>query len=43
MSQAGLDRLHLAMAARESVKLMTTNHLTPEQVAAGGPVLAGRG
>ena len=27
----------------ESVELMTTNHLTPEQMAGGGPALAGRG
>jgi CubicO group peptidase (beta-lactamase class C family) len=31
------------LLSEESVKLMTTNHLTPEQVAGGGPVLAGRG
>jgi len=27
----------------ESVRLMTTNHLTPEQMAGGGPVLGGQG
>jgi CubicO group peptidase (beta-lactamase class C family) len=26
-----------------SVRLMTTNHLTPEQMASGGPILAGQG
>ncbi len=31
------------LLSRESVKLMTTNHLTPEQMAGGGPVLAGQG
>jgi CubicO group peptidase (beta-lactamase class C family) len=27
----------------ESVRLMTTNHLTPEQMAGGGPILGGQG
>ena len=31
------------LLSRGSVKLMTTNHLTPEQMAGGGPVLAGQG
>jgi CubicO group peptidase (beta-lactamase class C family) len=31
------------LLSEESVTLMTTNHLTPEQLAGGGPVLGGRG
>src|SRR5947209_2078774 len=31
------------LLSQRSVQLMTTNHLTPEQMAAGGPVLAGQG
>jgi CubicO group peptidase (beta-lactamase class C family) len=31
------------LLSEESVALMTTNHLTPEQIAGGGPVLGGRG
>jgi CubicO group peptidase (beta-lactamase class C family) len=31
------------LLSRESVKLMTTNHLTPEQMAGGGTVLARQG
>jgi CubicO group peptidase (beta-lactamase class C family) len=31
------------LVSRESVRLMTTNHLTPEQMAGGGPVLGGLG
>ena len=31
------------LLSERSVELMTTNHLTPEQIAAAGPVLAGRG
>lgn len=31
------------LLSEESVKLMTTNHLTPEQIAGGGPLLGGRG
>ena len=31
------------LLSEASVALMTTNHLTPEQVAGGGPVLGGRG
>jgi CubicO group peptidase (beta-lactamase class C family) len=31
------------LLSEESVKLMTANPLTPEQVAGAGPVLAGRG
>jgi CubicO group peptidase (beta-lactamase class C family) len=31
------------LLSEKSVKLMTTNHLTPEQMAGGGPVLAGQG
>jgi CubicO group peptidase (beta-lactamase class C family) len=29
--------------SERSVRLMTTNHLTPEQVATGGPILGGQG
>ena len=31
------------LLSQRSVQLMTTNHLTPEQMAAGGPVLGGQG
>jgi CubicO group peptidase (beta-lactamase class C family) len=31
------------LLSERSVQLMTTNHLTPEQIAGGGPVLGGRG
>ncbi|AVT33510.1 serine hydrolase [Plantactinospora sp. BC1] len=31
------------LLSEESVKLITTNHLTPEQIASGGPVLDGYG
>jgi CubicO group peptidase (beta-lactamase class C family) len=31
------------LLSRKSVALMTTNHLSPEQIATGGPVLGGRG
>jgi CubicO group peptidase (beta-lactamase class C family) len=31
------------LLSKESVRLMTTNHLTPEQMAGGGPVLGGQG
>ncbi len=31
------------LLSKKSVALMTTNHLTPEQIATGGPVLAGHG
>jgi CubicO group peptidase (beta-lactamase class C family) len=31
------------LLTKRSVELMTTNHLTPDQVAGGGPVLGGRG
>jgi CubicO group peptidase (beta-lactamase class C family) len=31
------------LLSQRSVELMTTNHLTPEQVAGGGPLLAGSG
>jgi CubicO group peptidase (beta-lactamase class C family) len=31
------------LLSEKSVELMTTNHLTPAQIAGGGPVLAGRG
>lgn len=31
------------LLSEESIKLMTINHLTPEQIAGGGPFLAGRG
>ena len=31
------------LLSEKSVGLMTTNHLTPDQMAGGGPVLAGRG
>ena len=31
------------LISEESVRLMTTNHLTPDQMAGGGPVLAGQG
>jgi CubicO group peptidase (beta-lactamase class C family) len=31
------------LLSEASVTLMTTNHLTPEQIASGGPVLGGRG
>ena len=31
------------LLSEESVRLMTANHLTPEQMAGAGPVLAGRG
>ena len=31
------------LLSEKSIGLMTTNHLTPDQMAGGGPVLAGRG
>ena len=31
------------LLSERSVRLMTTNHLTPEQMAGGGPILAGQG
>jgi CubicO group peptidase (beta-lactamase class C family) len=31
------------LLSENSVNLMTTNHLTPEQIAGGGPLLGGRG
>jgi CubicO group peptidase (beta-lactamase class C family) len=31
------------LLSQRSVRLMTSNHLTPEQMAGGGPVLAGQG
>jgi CubicO group peptidase (beta-lactamase class C family) len=31
------------LLSERSVRLMTTNHLTPEQIAAGGPILGGQG
>jgi len=31
------------LVAERSVRLMTTNHLTPEQMATGGPILGGQG
>ena len=31
------------LLSQESVRLMTTNHLTPEQMASGGPVLGSQG
>jgi CubicO group peptidase (beta-lactamase class C family) len=31
------------LLSRDSVRLMTTNHLTPELIATGGPLLAGQG
>jgi CubicO group peptidase (beta-lactamase class C family) len=31
------------LVSQESVRLMTRNHLTPEQMAGGGPVLGGQG
>jgi CubicO group peptidase (beta-lactamase class C family) len=31
------------LLSEQSVELMTTNHLTPEQIAGAGPVLGGRG
>jgi CubicO group peptidase (beta-lactamase class C family) len=31
------------LVSQESVRLMTTNHLTPKQMASGGPVLGGQG
>jgi CubicO group peptidase (beta-lactamase class C family) len=31
------------LLSEESVTLMTTNHLTPEEIAGGGPLLTGRG
>jgi CubicO group peptidase (beta-lactamase class C family) len=34
---------HERLLSERSVELMTTNHLTPEQMAGGGPVLGGRG
>jgi CubicO group peptidase (beta-lactamase class C family) len=38
----GLHR-DVRLLSERSVELMTTNHLTPEQIAGGGPVLAGSG
>src|SRR3989442_2750398 len=39
------ERLHedRRLVSHSSVRLMTTNHLTPEQMAGGGPILAGQG
>ena len=31
------------LVSQKSVQLMTTNHLTPEQMASGGPILGGQG
>jgi CubicO group peptidase (beta-lactamase class C family) len=31
------------LLSQKSVRLMTTNHLTPEQMAGGGPILGGQG
>jgi CubicO group peptidase (beta-lactamase class C family) len=31
------------LMSKESVRRMTTNHLTPEQMAGGGPILGGLG
>jgi len=31
------------LVSQRSVRLMTTNHLTPEQIATGGPILGGVG
>ena len=31
------------LVSQRSVRLMTTNHLTPEQMATGGPILGGQG
>jgi CubicO group peptidase (beta-lactamase class C family) len=31
------------LLSKESVRRMTTNHLTPEQIAGGGPILGGQG
>jgi CubicO group peptidase (beta-lactamase class C family) len=31
------------LLSQRSVRLMTTNHLTPEQIATGGPILGGQG
>lgn len=31
------------LVSQESLRLMTTNHLTPDQMAGGGPVLGGQG
>jgi len=31
------------LLSEQSVEMMTTNHLTPEQIAGGGPLLAGSG
>ena len=34
---------NLRLVSERSVRLMTTNHLTPEQMATGGPILGGQG
>jgi CubicO group peptidase (beta-lactamase class C family) len=34
---------HERLLAERSVEMMTTNHLTPEQIAGGGPLLSGSG
>jgi CubicO group peptidase (beta-lactamase class C family) len=41
----GHDGVHngLSLLAPESVQLMRTNRLTPDQIATGGPILGGRG
>jgi CubicO group peptidase (beta-lactamase class C family) len=39
---AGVHKDRRLVSAR-SVELMTTNHLTPEQMAGGGPILGGQG
>ena len=31
------------LVSQKAVQLMTTNHLTPEQMASGGPILGGQG
>lgn len=38
----GLHRDQRLLSAR-SVEMMTTNHLTPQQIAEGGPLLSGSG
>jgi CubicO group peptidase (beta-lactamase class C family) len=38
----GVDRDKRLLSQR-SVRLLTTNHLTPEQIAGGGPILGGQG
>jgi len=43
MLQSGGVHKGRRLLSQESVRLMTTNHLTPEQTAGGGPLLAGQG